>query len=347
MDTLTVNARLVAILQQLSELYQSQKDVRRANAFGTAAAALRQVPYPITSGKQALSLPGVGKSTADIIDEYLRTGKVWRLGELQGADAPMISPEEAQKQEVLKVFQTVHGIGPVSAARFYDEGYRTLEQLYANPQLKDAQRLAMYWGNQLNQRIPHAEIDQIREYINSCFAPEAIRWDITGSYRRGTVDSGDVDMLVQSQPGLSMDKVLSLLQAHIIGRFSEGPTKFMGILKMGEQFNAHQLDIRLVEPAAYPAALMYFTGSKEFNVLMRNRALSLGLSLSEYGLESNVPEMVPPIVHSEEEIFAILGVPYLTPAQRTAGLLALPHIQPGAEIYQATPLPSGPVFQLS
>lgn len=329
------NATLVTIMHQLADMYLQLHDKRRSEAFGKAALAIKQYPYPIASGKQAMSLPGIGKSTADIIDEYLQSGKVSRLSELQqqlssgtanlpGSVAEPSQPIDPEKQKILDMFQTVHTIGPERAKNFYDEGYRTLAQLYANPNITEVQRLAIYWNNQLTQRVLRSEIDQIAQLFGQRFGQYGIVWNITGSYRRGAQTSGDIDLLVQEQEGLNMAGVVYLIQDKLVGRFSEGPTKFMGIIKMGEQFNAHQIDIRLVKKAAYPAALMYFTGSKRFNILMRTQAQMHQMSLNEYGLTSNVMGQPDPVVHSEEEIFQLLGVQYLAPRERHDELLVLP-----------------------
>jgi len=330
------NEGLVNIMQKLSDAYLALHDKRRAEAFSKAALSIKQQHYPITSGKQAMSLPGVGKSSAEIIDEYLSTGSVARLAQLQlqlsggnvtalpGSVAAPSQSIDPQKQQVLSLFQSVHGIGPVSANKFYDEGYRTLEQLYLHSNLNDSQRLAIYWNQQLSQRIPRQEIDQIEELFHQRFDVYGMTWNITGSYRRGAATSGDIDVLIQEQNGLNMAGVLYLLGDKIIGKFSEGPTKFMGIFKMSDQFNAHQIDIRLVSREAYPAALMYFTGSKQFNILMRTQAQAKQLSLNEYGLTSNIMGQPDPVVHSEEEIFHILGVKYLPPTERNEEMVTLP-----------------------
>jgi len=329
------NSNIAAVLQQLAELYIQLHDTRRADAFSKAALSVKQYPYIITSGKIAKSLPGVGKSSADIIDEFLTTGQVARIAQLQqqiaggagnfpGQVNTLTSVEDPAEVAVLTLFQSVHGIGPGGAKNFYQQGYRTLEQLYTNPSLTNTQRLAIYWHNQLSQRIERTEIDQIKQLLHSRFDIYGMTWDITGSYRRGLPTSGDIDLLVQEQEGLNLAGVLSLLQDKILGRFSEGSTKFMGIFRMDEQHNAHQMDIRLVSKAAYPAALMYFTGSKRFNILMRTQAQHRQLSLNEYGLLSNIMGQPDPVVHSEAEIFQLLGVRYLSPAERTDDLVTLP-----------------------
>ena len=92
----------------------------------------------------------------------------------------------------------------------------------------------------------------------------------------------------------------------------------MGMVRLSDQHNAHRIDIRLVEYQYWPYTLMYFTGSQKFNILMRQRAIDLGLSLNEYSLTSENGECIN--ANSEEEIFEILGVKYLSPIERVKDL---------------------------
>lgn len=98
----------------------------------------------------------------------------------------------------------------------------------------------------------------------------------------------------------------------------------MGIVKIDDQHNGHRIDIRLVDSIAYAAALMYFTGSQRFNILMRQRAIEFGLTLNEYGLFNQYNQPQP--ITSEEDIFRILRVQYLPPVERTKTLAALTFI---------------------
>ena len=89
----------------------------------------------------------------------------------------------------------------------------------------------------------------------------------------------------------------------------------MGIVQLDDQHNGHRIDIRLVEPKSYIFALLYFTGSQRFNILMRQRAIELGMTLNEYGLYDNKGVSQP--ANSEEDIFNILRIKYIPPEART------------------------------
>lgn len=97
----------------------------------------------------------------------------------------------------------------------------------------------------------------------------------------------------------------------------------MGIFRISDQYNGHRIDIRLVDPNSYAAALMYFTGSQRFNILMRQRAIDMGVTLNEYGLYYN-DGRPPPTIRSEGDIFRQLRVEYLDPVNRTKTIATLP-----------------------
>ena len=128
-------------------------------------------------------------------------------------------------------------------------------------------------------------MDQINAAIGHLLNPYGIKWEMTGSYRRQEPSSSDVDVVVESRPDLNMTNLIYLLRSIIPenGKLASGETKYMGVV-ISDQYNGHRIDIRLVTPEAYPTALMYFTGSQRFNILMRHRAIELGLKLNEYGI---------------------------------------------------------------
>ena len=307
------NEELADILALLSNYYVMAGDNYRGNAFNTAANIVRQATEIITSGKQAQQrFHGIGKSTAEIIDEYLHTGNVRRLQELEN--------QFVEQRRVIDYFRSFYGIGPTTAVDFYNKGFRTLEDLWTRANLTTAQRLGILWRLHFDVRIDRAEMKLIDVQLTALLSPANIRWVIAGSYRRGEPTSGDIDVLVESQPGVNMDRVVKLLQPILAATLAQGQAVYRGILRLGPEYNGHRIDIRLINPESYAAALMYFTGSQKFNILMRNRAIELGLSLSEYGL---IGRPLPPI-NSEQDIFNILGVQYMSPEQRTRTLDRLP-----------------------
>jgi DNA polymerase (family 10) len=151
--------------------------------------------------------------------------------------------------------------------------------------------------------------------------PQVQRAESAGSLRRGMETVGDLDFLAAARPadaGAIMDWFVALPGVReVTGR---GETK--ASVRFGSGLQA---DLRILPEEQFPFALHHFTGSKDHNVQMRQRALARGLSLSEWGLapaegEGRVKEKVagapPPTIHSEEELFAALGLPFIPPELR-------------------------------
>ncbi len=144
--------------------------------------------------------------------------------------------------------------------------------------------------------------------------PEVIRCSTAGSVRRGKEIIGDIDFLVSSKnPGPVIDFFVQL--PGVISVNAQGETKASVILEGGVQ-----ADLRVVSDQEFPFALAYFTGSKEHNIVMRQRAIERGLRLNEYGLfRSNDETRDPKLLEdcrTEEEIFEKLGLSYVPPELR-------------------------------
>ena len=289
-----INTELASVLALLANYYTMAGDTYRGTAFLNASNTAAQVPYPIASGKQIQKdFKGVGKSSAEIIDEYITTGKVDRLEQLER--------QFSEQRRVVDYFSSFYGIGPATAFEFYNQGFRTLEDLWVRAKLTSAQRTGILWRLHFDVRIERPEMELINNRIKRLLSPYNIKYSIAGSYRRNELTSGDVDVLVESQPNVNMDRVIEYLQPILVGTLAQGPAMYRGILRLGADYNAHRIDVRLIEPESYGAALMYFTGSQWFNILMRNRAIALGYSLSEYGLTGQTKLYTP----TEEHIFNI------------------------------------------
>jgi len=312
-DPLSRNKELADMLNLIASYYTIARDTYRARAFNNASVKIAAHQYAILSGAQARQeLTGIGDSIQTAIDEYIATGTIQRLQELQ-ARFP-------DRKETIDFFRSFYGIGPVTAVKFYDQGLRTLEDLWFRGNLNEAQKIGIMWREHIGVPIPRAEMDSINVKIGSILDPYGIYWVIAGSYRRGEPSSNDIDLLVESRPDLNMDGLISLLRPILPANLAVGKTKYMGLIRLSEDVNGHRIDIRLVEPNSFAAALMYFTGSQRFNILMRQRAIELGMTLNEYGL---FRAGAPLPITSEENIFTALRVQYLTPEQRTRTLNAL------------------------
>lgn len=310
-EDISPNKAIADSLALVASYYSMKLDKNRARTFFNASSKIAQSTL-ITKGSQARTLGGIGDSVEQYIDQFLKTGYPDRLRELE--------TEFKDRKQIIDYFRSFFGIGPVKAVKMYNEGLRTLEDIWLHGNLTDAQKLGIMWRDHINLRIPREEI----VLIESTLAPllSDLQWNITGSYRRGELDSGDIDILISATPGLTMDNVITRLAEYLPATLAMGSSKFLGMFRLNNDYNGHRIDILLVKPNQYASALMYFTGSQRFNILMRNRAIEFDCTLNEFGLYDKNNILIP--TNTEEDIFNILGVSYLSPEERTRTLSSLP-----------------------
>lgn len=313
-EMLSPNQQLAEQLQLIGIYYTMAKDTYRAKSFLAAADKIAFHDNDILSGAQARKeISGIGDSIASAIDEYLTTGNIDRLSSLE--------TNFKEARDTITYFTTFYGIGPVTAAKFYNTGYRTLEDLWFNAALTESQKQGILWREHIAERIPHEEIDIISTVIGSIFDQYGIKWSITGSYRRQEPTSGDVDVLIERRPDLNMNGIVELLEPYLPVILSKGEKKLAGIFRLSDDYFGHRIDIRLIDPESWPFALLYFTGSQKVNILMRKRAIEFGMKLSEYGLFDNMGN--PQYAENERDIFNILQIKYLEPIERTKTISSL------------------------
>ncbi|RNC37364.1 mitochondrial DNA polymerase beta, partial [Trypanosoma cruzi] len=206
----------------------------------------------------------------------------------------------------------VHGFGPRAAAALFDrEGIFTVEELIEKAdriQLTDQQRVGVKYFHDINEKIPMHE-----SVLHENFLRESVQARLTsdyeiqvcGSYRRRHPFSGDVDAILArtlSAPPLDypvtntgvLGTLVDYLQErnYLEATMAQGPLKYMGMGRLPprttngttKHYKARRVDIRLIEARSVPTALLTFTGSKNFNVIMRQAAISKGYLLNEYGL---------------------------------------------------------------
>lgn len=306
-------------LNEISELYTIKPDKRRATTYSRAASVIAESDTQINSGADAQKLKGVGKSVAADIDYYLKTGSVPRETELRLS--------LGEKIKVIDLFIGVFDIGPVKANKYYEKGYTTLAQLYQDPELSDSQRFGIIYYEHLKERIPREEIDIIKAKISGILSAleEAyhaagysgdLEWEIVGSYRRGSPYSGDVDILVKDNlvPLSIIVDTLSLNNI-IVANLKLGLVKYLGILRLNENYNARRIDITMVAADNWTYAKLHATGSKNLNILMRQKAISMGLTLNEMGLFDGSGQRH--YATDERQIFDYLGLEYIEPINRS------------------------------
>jgi len=307
-----LNREIGEKLRLISEYYRLDPDQKvqfKAKAYQTASITVSDYEHQIKSGAEAEeNIEGVGKSIAEDIQEYLDTGRISRLDELEAANPEI--------KKTLEYFMSLYGIGVETAAKFFKKGYRTLKDLWDSSDLTEAQRTGILWRNHINRPVLREEIDLINETLYTLLSVYDIEFEICGSYRRGEPVSGDVDVLIRKQGTYNMEQIIGLLREILPAYLAFGSKVYRGIIRLSPKYNGHRIDIRLIEPEYWPFALLYFTGSGRFNILMRSRAISLGLTLSEYSLYDENGKDIRGI-KDERDIFTKLGVKFLTPKQRT------------------------------
>jgi DNA polymerase (family 10) len=305
------------MLQEFAELLAiSGGDAFKVRAYEKAARAVAGHPAEIAglNQKGLCAIPGVGGHLAHKIVEFRDTGSVQELDELR-----------AQIPAGLRTLLAVPGLGPKRARQVYDElGIASVSELLT---ALHEQRLRALrgWGPRseadLAQAIHDAQsaggrihldvaLDLAQELLGELTAlPSVRRAAYAGSLRRMRETVGDIDLLVtSSEPAEVMQAFCSSPRAARV--LAHGPTKASVVTTKGVQ-----VDLRVVDPAVWGAALMYFTGSKPHNIHIRTLAVRAGLKLSEYGLfDAQSGEQLA--AATEEEVYARLGVPWIAPTLR-------------------------------
>ncbi len=176
-------------------------------------------------------------------------------------------------------------------------------------------------------RIPRVEMEGHHQFIADLVnhANINVKCEITGSYRRNSPTSGDIDVLVTSTGDDYISKYRFFVDELIMRKYvsdvlAYGDNKFMGMCILPGCTNHRRIDIIVTKPEQYYFELLYFTGNDDFNKEMRSYALELGFSLSQYAftdVKKNV--IVDGSFESEHDIFNFLGLRYVDPENRVSG----------------------------
>jgi DNA polymerase beta len=219
----------------------------------------------------------------------------------------------------------IYGVGPAKITELMTK-IKDFEELREHPELlkllNDKQRIGLKYYDQMNLRIPMAEGKQHYKSVKNML-DASIEFEFVGSFRRKNKDMGDIDILIKKKDGGSGIVLKDIIkrfvdEKYVIEKLALGNNKFMGLCKLSPELPVRRIDILLADPSHYYFALLYFTGSYNFNIYMRKVALSKGLSLSEYGFKDSKGNLMDTTdtIHSEEDIFAYLDIPYTSPHKR-------------------------------
>lgn len=316
-----MNRDLIKQFRILQSYYQWKGDKGRSIAYTKICSLLRMIDHPIKTLDDVAGVKGIGPQAKEKIDEFLTTGKI---AAVQDAEKELAKQDRSlsKEQATIKELSTVWGIGPAKAKKLYDEGMRTVDQLRRNTHLlTDQQKIGLKYHADLQKRVPRDMIMAVQVlmiyFLNEAFGDDTYTLTIAGSFRRGAKDSGDVDCLITTDKFKLHQAVSILTRAKIItDTLTMKGEKFMGIAHCPGGGMHFRLDIEFVRAEEYGPAVLYFTGSKEFNVFIRGIAKKKGYLLNEHGLYSIATAEKALPGPSEEDIFAFLELEYVPPERR-------------------------------
>ena len=304
----------IHIFERMAIYEKSNDSPFKAKAYNTASKSLKNMNDCDLTPENLLKIKGIGKSILEKIMTIIQTGTLEQYESIKDFKDPK------------ETLMGVHGIGSVKAKELMSRGINSIEDLKeCEEYLNDVQVKGLKWYDDMQHRIPYDEITNHETYLKSVLQeidPTA-ELTIAGSYRRKCSNSGDIDMLINT-PSVKnnsiYNKFMDVLfqKGYLLEELSRGQKKFMGICRLTSgklDGIGRRIDIMYTKPQEYPFAILYFTGSMEFNVKMRGELLEKGLSLNEYGIKRD-KKNVKHNCKTESDVFKYLGYDYVEPENR-------------------------------
>ena len=324
------NDEVASLLEEFADLLEAQDVEYKPRTYRRAAENIREYSGAVedlaADGADSVqAIDGVGDAIASKVVEYFETGEIDEL--------------EALREELpveMEALTRVEGVGPKTVGTLYEAlGIRTLDDLAAaaeNGEIQDVSGFGAKTEQNILDNLEFAREAAEREllgdarprgegvlaYLDDQSAVERV--DLAGSLRRWKETIGDVDVLVGSDNG-----------AAVVDAFTDWPEADSvieaGDTKASVRSHGVRVDLRVVVPEEFGAALQYFTGSKDHNVALRNRAIERDLKMNEYGTfdvsgiddeaadaDQRAGERVAG--ETEEGMYAALELPWMAPELR-------------------------------
>ena len=251
----------------------------RSRAYAKAQETIMMMTEDIIDISQLKGKPAIGPTILSKLTEYTETGTLQLF--------------EREKELPENILSDIYGIGPKKATELVAKGIKTIAQLRERQDelLNTNQKAGLKYYEDIMERIPREEIDEYNEVFKNVFdnirKDKAVdKYEIVGSYRRGLRTSGDIDIIITSPDPTLFTRFVEALKTQniIVEILSQGNTKCLVITKLPLHKRARRVDFMYTTQEEYPFAVLYFTGSKAFNTMMRGHALRQGVSLNEHGL---------------------------------------------------------------
>jgi len=304
------NLEVAELLDRMGDMVEVNGEDRfKVIAYHRAATSIRNMDEDVEQfwrEKRLEDIRYVGEGIAKKIDEYLRTGRLRVMEELERKTPPGVP-----------ILMKVQGIGPRTAYRLSHElGITSVEGLKKaldngnlddefGPTVRKSFLVGIQKLQSFEKRMLLPEAEGVFQKMSAYFAALGIGVGMAGSLRRGKSTVGDLDLLSTDPQVVDAIKgcpgVAQVLES--------GPKRTSVKLEDGVQ-----VDVRLFDADEYGAAMMYFTGSKDHNIALRNLAIEKGLKLNEYGLFGKDGKRL--VGRTEEEVYRKLGLEYIPPELR-------------------------------
>jgi DNA polymerase (family X) len=319
------NKAIANILYETADLLEiDAQDSFRIRSYRNAAQAIenhsQQIKDLIADPKQVLAIPGIGKGMLNNLKELFESGKL-------AIQMELLEKYHPSMLQLLKI----QGLGPKTIRLIWD-AYQVsdvdgVEKLAREGKIRELPRMGEKHEAKLLKAIEdyrriggrylidaaEEEAAQLTEYLRQFAGIDKIT--PAGSLRRGRDSVGDLDILVTGKACCSEEgrqKAIAYVAKYppLMEVIASGDNKISFRLRSGMQ-----VDVRLLPPESFGAAMQYFTGSKAHNVSLRQRALKMGYTLNEYSLATLEGEK-PVAGKTEEEIYAKLKLDYIPPEMR-------------------------------
>lgn len=328
-----LNKNITDKFKKLIDIYRALGDDRRSFSYYKAIPVIEKLPFKIESADQVKNLPAIGKSLREHIQEIVTTGKLSKLEHF----------ENDEKVKTISLFGEVWGIGPTTALKLYEKGYRTLEDLKKEPSLSKSQKIGLQYFDDIKTRIPRHEVEEMEKLLQK--VGEEILPGVVivcgGSYRRGKSSCGDMDIVIthpdgQSHKGFLAKFVKRLKEMNFIREdlvFSthseegtdSGVDTYFGLCTYPGRELRHRIDFKVYPKDIYPFGLIAWTGNDTLNRRLRLLAESKGYKLDDTGLfpatqgsgtRRGAKGGASLHFNTEKEVFDFLGFPWLEPHER-------------------------------
>ncbi len=332
---MSLNRELADCFEQIADLLElTEANSFRVSAHRRAARVIADSTEDFAAlaedKKSLMAIEGIGQKVADKIVEYVHTEKI-------AERETLLEEVPSGLLDVLKI----PGVGPKTVRLLWQDRGVTcladLEQAIEDDTITDLPRMgaktvenmrkAIRFASKETERIPLGVAASIADVLVERFEKmKAVKRVVcAGSLRRGKETIGDLDLLIATKAPDEVSETFRTMP-EVEEVLAAGATKSSVRLlaDVDGRKRRMQVDLRVIEEASFGAALMYFTGSKQHNVRLRERAQKQKLTLNEYGLfpedgEGAAPQkrgVKPVAAKSEEEIYAALELPYIAPELR-------------------------------